>query len=911
MALSEYKLYIFTIKKQYSALQLHFSKSSLGNRNPIRTNRIIPVRKPSKDGYMSSITKAMGAAALFFIALFCARERVCAAEAALSFSGAVSDSITGIPVSGAVDSSGASAFPPQARPVPPSVYELQEISVNAGRVEVKRMIRTSEKISQVRLSPELVTALPNAGQADLFRSLQLLPGVSGTNEASSGLFVRGGTPDQNLIILDQMPIYYVDHFYGFFSAFNPRAIGDMTFYKGGFGAKWGGRVASVVEMVSSGMDAGGDSSAMAGIGGGLLSSDAIVKLPLNKNKTGTLMIAGRRSMSDVFKTDLFSRIFNRMHGTDTLSSQNAAGYLGPRGYLSPQSIDYQPKFYFWDLNGLAVFRLGSRGKLATTFFASHDDQNFSIDTAWARSPVVNGDFATGSQRFDTITNRSNLQINMPVLWGNICIGQQWEQNWSDAYKTRLNLSYSQFLDKQSKNDFRRDVWSHRYSDMASPLDSTYTSFLWMTSKNQINDFSGRFDNSWKLSNSTTLNAGVELSQKTVLFERDSTQPDTNSPAWQFGKREPNPPVSSYDTGASIAVYAEDEMRFGDKAYLTPGLRFSSFRFARASAFDPRISGWYKPFRELKLKAAWGIYTQEIHRAEEEDITGGSKFLWLLSGPDRPLEKSQNIVGGALWETSHFLFDVEGYTKRTSGLLAISERMRYDRKYGQHFDPNNLALFEGSGFAKGVELLAQVKDARFWLLSKNATYNGWAAYTLSRTENTFAVYNKGKPFPATQDHTHEVKLINTLEWDVAPWSSIDCSAIWLYSTGAPYTAPIGAYRFSIFDGGMWDHYYTHISDRNAYRLPDYHRLDLSAAWKLHFGPRFLARLTMGLFNAYNHENILERTYSLNYLLANPRSTGRDGNMWYDMMGDPAEVFLEMNKKSMSIMPNAAFEITVKF
>ncbi len=794
-----------------------------------------------------------------------------------------------------------------------SVDELQKMIVSAGRIKDTRMVKTSEKISQVEMSPELVAKLPNAGQADLLRSLQLLPGVCAANEASSGLFVRGGTPDQNLIMLDHLPIYYVDHFYGFFSAFNPRAIGDITLHKGGFGAKWGGRVASVVEMSSSGKDADSDSGAMAGAGGGLLSSDAIVRIPLGDNKTGTLMVAGRRSMTDVFKTDLFSRIFSGMHGTDTLSSQNAAGYVGPRGWLSPQSVVYQPKFYFWDLNGLAAFRPGSRCKLATTFFASHDDQDYGIDTVLASSPVVNVDFATGSQRFDTITNKSDLEINMPVLWGNICIGQEWEQQWSDAYATRLNLSYSQFLDKQSKNDYRRDIWSHRYSDGAPPVDSVYTSRLWMASKNEINDFSGRFDNSWKLSNGNTLNAGAELSQKYVFFERDTTQPDTNSPAWRFGRREPNPPVGSYDTGTSGAVYAEDEMMFGGRASLTAGLRYYYFRLAGASAFDPRVSGWCKPFPELKLKAAWGMYTQEIHRVEEEDITGGSKFLWLLSGPDRPLEKSRNIVVGASWETPHLLFDVEGYLKRVSGLLAISERKRYDRKYGQHFDPGKLALFEGSGLAKGVEFLAQVKDMQFPLFSRNATYDGWAAYTISRTENTFAAYNKGNPFPAAQDHTHEVKLINSLDWDIAPWSSLGLSAIWLYSTGAPYTAPLGAYRFTLLDGTL-DHYYMHISDKNAYRLPDYHRLDLSVAWKLHFGSRFQTRLAMGLFNAYNHENILERTYSLNYLVANPQSAagGTNGEAWYwNMQGEPEAVFLEMNKKAMPVMPNAACEITVKF
>ncbi len=809
-----------------------------------------------------------------------------------------------------------------------SVYELQDMDVSAGRIEVKQMVKTSEKISQVKMAPELVSKLPGVGQADLFRSLQLLPGVSGTNEASSGLYVRGGTPDQNLIILDQMPIYYVDHFYGFFSAFNPRAIGDVTLHKGGFGAQWGGRLSSVVEMSSSGMDATYDSSEMgirAGVGTGLLSSDASLQVPLFNKNVGTLMISGRRAMTDMFKTDLFSRIFGRMHGTDTLTSQSGSGKSDPMGVGPQERIAFQPKFFFWDVNGLASFNLGSRGKLATTFFRSQDDQDNSLDTAWAISssrPVINWTYIKDTTknpaekppmtmdtlRFDTTTSTTVIKNKAPVSWGNICIGQQWEQEWSDAFTTRLNLSYSQFLDKKTEDVFRMDSTSIRHSDTTSPWDTTRGKVSWMSSTNKITDFSGRFDNSIKFSDRNTLNAGVEISRKTVVYERDTIQPDTTTQEWLWGYRPPqSPPVRSYDTGASMAVYAEDEMKFGDRAGLTPGLRLYYFQLASAGALDPRMSGWCKPFPNVKLKAAWGMYTQEIHRVEEEDITGGGKFVWLLTRPGRPFEKSQHLIGGASWEKTHFLLDLEGYIKRMSGLLTISERNRSSGTYwGQPpFDPNQLALFEGTGFARGVELLAQVKNVRFPLFSKNTTCDGWAAYTWSRVENTYAVFNGGNPFPATHDHTHEVKLVGTVEWDVARWSSVDLGAVWIYSTGAPYTAPLGKYTLTLLDSTT-QRSYMYVSAKNAYRLPDYHRLDLSVAWKVRFGGHVQGRLTMGLFNAYNHENILERAYT------ETQAGGFNGRIKIPYVpGSEMAVFTAMDRQAMSIMPNAALEVTAKF
>ena len=261
-----------------------------------------------------------------------------------------------------------------------SVYELQDMDVSAGRIEIKQMVKTSEKISQVRMTPELVAKLPNVGQADLFRSLQLLPGISGTNEMTSELYVRGGTPDQNLILLDNIPIYYVNHFYGFYSAFNPDGIDSVTIHKGGFGAQYGGRLSSVVELSSRGTDMVYDSNEIgvkAGVGVGLLSGDAYVQVPIINKNIGTLMIAGRRSTTDIIKTNLFNRLFNRMHGSDTINTFDPYGMSKPMFFMMMQPIDFEPKFYFWDLNGLAAFTLGSRGKLSFTFFGSQDKQEWN------------------------------------------------------------------------------------------------------------------------------------------------------------------------------------------------------------------------------------------------------------------------------------------------------------------------------------------------------------------------------------------------------------------------------------------------------------------------------------------------------------------------------------------------------
>ena len=132
----------------------------------------------------------------------------------------------------------------------PDAFELEGVTVETST----DIIQPTDEISVIKLSPRKLATLPSLGETDIFRTLQLLPGVSGTNDASSGLFIRGGTPDENLVLLDGMTVYHVDHFFGVFSAFNADAIKDVRLFKGGFPAQYGGRTSSVVEMIGKAGD---------------------------------------------------------------------------------------------------------------------------------------------------------------------------------------------------------------------------------------------------------------------------------------------------------------------------------------------------------------------------------------------------------------------------------------------------------------------------------------------------------------------------------------------------------------------------------------------------------------------------------------------------------------------------------
>jgi ferric enterobactin receptor len=178
-----------------------------------------------------------------------------------------------------------------------------------------------------------------------------VPGVSGSNESSSGLYVRGGTPDQNLVLFDGFTVYQVDHLFGFFSAFNSVAIKDVQLFKGGFESKYGGRLSSVVDI--TGKD-GNTEEFNAGVGLSLLSANAFVESPFAGGK-GSIILTGRRS----FQSSLYDKLLNLSDGGETGTEEDDGTEedtpaFGP-GFRRGQA-EVEPTSWFYDLNGKVTYR---------------------------------------------------------------------------------------------------------------------------------------------------------------------------------------------------------------------------------------------------------------------------------------------------------------------------------------------------------------------------------------------------------------------------------------------------------------------------------------------------------------------------------------------------------------------------
>lgn len=243
--------------------------------------------------------------------------------------------------------------------------EMEAVEVSAERVKKPEIGLIELPVKQLKQIPMI------GGEADVIKAFQLMPGIQGGKEGTSGLYVRGGSPDQNLFLLDEIPLYYVSHIGGFVSTFDPNAINSIKLYKGGFPARYSGRLSSVIDIR---MKDGNLKKRSGEIAVGLLSTKFQLDGPLGKDSSWTYLVSARR-----FNIDLFTRILSRIDS----QGKSSAGYT------------------FYDLNGKLVKRYKNNSKLSLTFYHGRDRI-----------------FMNGSQKMDE-KNSTAYKFKSNVKWGNL------------------------------------------------------------------------------------------------------------------------------------------------------------------------------------------------------------------------------------------------------------------------------------------------------------------------------------------------------------------------------------------------------------------------------------------------------------------------------------------------------------
>ncbi|GAB4428341.1 MAG: TonB-dependent receptor [Bacteroidia bacterium] len=630
----------------------------------------------------------------------------------------------------------------------PQVSSLEEVVISshsAGeQVASTEMGVASLSIEEIRKLPVFM------GETDILKSIQLLPGVKPAGEGSSGYYVRGGGTDQNLILLDEAPVYQASHLLGFFSVFNGDAIRSTRLYKGNMPAEYGGRLSSTLDVR---MKEGNNKDYHVSGGIGLIASRLLVEGPIVEDQ-GSFMVSGRRTYADLF--------------------------LG----LSPDSNLSNSQLYFYDLNAKANYRLGERDQLFVSGYFGRDVFGF--------------------------------QDEFGIDWGNTTATLRWNHLFSDKLFLNSTLIYSDF----------------DYAVNLNSADIAVTS--------GIRDFNWKEDLSYYHSDRHTFQFGVN-----AIYHTFAPGIVTRSDTVAAGAQD--------RCALETAAYASHDWRVSNRLKVNYGLRYSSFTALGPGTFyrydaeglatdsttyssgdivttygglEPRITATWLVGDNQSVKASYARNRQYVHLLTNG--TGGTPTdVWLPSSEIVEPEIADQIALGYFlnladntWEASVEVYykDLQNQIEyRNNAALVVNDAVESQLTFGE-------------GQAYGAEFLLRKTQGKL---------TGWVSYTLSRTWRMFDEIDGGERFPARQDRIHDLSLV--LVYDPNPrWSF---SGSWVYYTGDAITYPSGSY---LVDGRITLLYTT----RNGYRMPDYHRLDLSATWYSE-NPR--SSLNVSLYNAYGRKN----------------------------------------------------------
>lgn len=678
----------------------------------------------------------------------------------------------------------------------PSTVQLDEVSVAGQKTEV---MKVNEGIGIVKLTPRNLNRLPNIGERDIFRALQLMPGVSAANESSAGLYVRGGTPDQTLVLFDGFTVYHVDHLYGFFSAFNYNALKDVQLYKGGFDARYGGRLSAVAELTGK---EGNRKQFNVGADASLLSANAFVEGPIGSKIS--FLVAGRRS----FKGPLYQKLFKQFQTTDQQQPNQLTGRGGRTNPFANQlQTTQQVSSYFYDLNSRVTFRPTDNDQIT---WSVYNGQDYLDNSQNIQLPAF-GRFGGGTST--TATSVGTLSNTDLSDWGNTGSSLKWSRRWSDAFYTNTLVSYSNYF---SHRDVTNQTSIRRNNNQQNIKFGTLEN-------NNLTDFTAKTDFDWKLSLVHQLEGGVQWTQNKIDYA--------------YSSNDTIPLLNKHDKGMFAAAYLQDQIRLlNNRLLIKPGVRLTYYDVTRKTYTEPRLSAAYTVNDRVKLKGAWGKYYQFVKQVTREDISQGNRNFWLLSdGSYLPVGASTHYIVGASYETPTYLVDVEAYAKDLTGVTEYT--LRFAPQIGRGLVPRE-TFFSGTGMVRGIDFLLQ---------KKVGAYAGWIGYTYAVAQNRIAAFSD-KPYYANQDVRHEFKSINTYRY-----KRFDAALTWIFATGKPYTSIVGEYSIQLLDGTSKT--FTNPSLKNGNRFPDYHRLDASLTYNFKYGS-----VGVSVFNLYNRKNVWYKKFT---------------------------------------------------
>ena len=644
------------------------------------------------------------------------------------------------------------------------LYPIDEITVTAGEYDHVRGMQMGFAQISIKSIKEIPVIM---GEKDVIRVVNMLPGVQNAGEGTAGIYVRGSAADQNMFIINRVPIYNTSHLFGFFSAFNPDIIRDFSFYKSNLPAKYGGRLASVIDISTR---QGNNKRYTARGGISPVTAHVAVEGPIIRDRT-SLVLSARSTYSDW--------ILSRVEDPDIRNS-NAN---------------------FYDLAG------GINHK--------HNDKNFIK--------------AFGYYSHD----RFSLASTNHYEYSNTGASLGWWHQYSSTLNSESSLAFSRYRFSQEDMTIPLEAFQHDYRIDHTELKSD---FSWLPGYRHNITFGGNVIY-YNLDRGEILPLGVESDREYVYL--------------------------GTERGIEAALYISDQIPITDKFSVQGGLRYSMFAY-----MGPQTVNEYTPDNPVSPEYVTGtlefgsgeivkFYSGPEFRASAVHLLGANsslklsysntrQYLYMLSNtfaisPTDQWKLSDYHIRPAVADQLAFgyyqdlarktmQFSTELYYKKASDIVEYKDGADFLTSTNIETE-----VLQGNQEAYGIEFLLKKEAGKL---------TGWMSFSWSKSliqvdgEHPWDQINKGKVYPANYDIPYSVNTV--LNYRVNRRVSFSSNVV--YHTGRPVTYPIAAFEI---DGKKYIYY----SERNAYRIPDYFRIDLSMNVEGNLRARKLAH-SYWMLNIYN-------------------------------------------------------------
>ena len=566
------------------------------------------------------------------------------------------------------------------------------------RKSTLKMIDQNKETSHSTINPVGFVNLPNMGETDIFRTIQMLPGI-GYTEGSSGLNIRGGTPDQNLVLFDGFTLYNLDHFFGTFSSINPNVVKDIQIYKGGFDSRYGERLSGIIDITGK---TGNKYSPKIYGGINLISGNLTTEIPFSEKLT--LVVGGRRSYADIYSSYLVNAMLENQVDDVNSSSGNSI-------------VKLKPGFYFYDYNAKLTFSKSEQEKMSISVYGGKD---FLA--------------STGTGSIKQIFSNTSTDAD----WGNYGFSYSWIKQWKEGFFSNLEVGYSGYQNQYTE---QTEVTTKKGKNTTTTLFDTYE-------ENKLNDFSASLKNEFALGLKNTVDFGFQTKYNEYTYLKDAGTDAYYS--------------DIANSSCLYSTFLQLNTQMVKKLTVKLGGRINGYNLSGKLYYEPRFSANYRIGDLINLKFATGRYYQFLSKVAPTQSYGYNRDFWVIADDDKhPVLSSNHFIGGTTFTYKHFSLDAELYYKTIDGLQLFLYIPPFQRNVasGGFIPPgqaNRVQLpskfITGTGNATGLDLLLKYESTH---------YTSWISYSHSKAVRNFKEINHNENIPAPFDKTHELKWTNLL------------------------------------------------------------------------------------------------------------------------------------------------------